>query len=189
MKNILIATNNMHKIEDFKELFKDTCYNVLSLKDVNIEIEVEETGTTFYENALIKAKAVYEVANMPVISDDSGLCVYSLNLEPGVYSSRYSDGGDLKNIEKLLDNLSNKDDRRAYFACSLVYYDGKNVLSALGKVEGEIVHEIKGVHGFGYDPVFYSYELGKTFGEATIEEKNNVSHRKRAMEILIKELV
>lgn len=163
-------------------------YKIVSPKDLGIDFDVEETGETFYDNALIKASALYKLCGLPTIADDSGLCVNALGGAPGVYSARYSGGGDDANIKKLLDELKDEQDRSAYFVCALVYYDGKNVISAEGRTFGSIALEPNGDGGFGYDPIFLSDDLGKTFSAATAQEKNTVSHRARALAELCRKL-
>jgi len=182
--NIIIASNNKGKIKEFKELLGDK-YNVLSMQEVGVYGDIEENGTTFLENATIKAEYVYSKTGEIVIADDSGLCVPSLNNEPGVYSARYAgENCSMEDNKKLLlQNLHGKD-RKAYFTTCLVML-GKDKIVAYGKTEGEILFEEKGTNGFGYDSLFYSYDLNKSFGEATEEEKNKVSHRARAIKNLI----
>ena len=190
MKIRILASNNKHKIKEFKQIFKED--EILSLNDIGYYEEIAETGTTFLENALIKAKTIHEYLKKTnkaatVIADDSGLCVNSLNGEPGVYSARYSgDHNDAQNREKLLNELKDKSDRSAYFVCLIVEYleDGSYVFVE-GKTYGKILEEEKGDTSFGYDCLFYSTELKKSFGEATNEEKNSVSHRGRAIVSLI----
>ena len=190
MNKIILASNNKHKITEFREIFSDC--EILSLSDIGFFDEIEENGTTFAENSLIKAKAVSVfiknkgiVAN--IIADDSGLWVDALNGEPGIFSARYSEShNDKSNREKLLKNLENKTNRKAYFCCTLVelFPDGKYLI-AEGKTYGKITTQAIGDTSFGYDCLFFSNELNKTFGEATCEEKNNVSHRKKAIEKLM----
>ncbi len=185
MKKLVLASNNKGKLNEIRAIL-DGKYEVLSLSDCNVEIDPEETGSTFEENAIIKAKAVYDAVRMPVISDDSGLEVYSLGGEPGVYSARYAgeEHSDAANNAKLLQNLEDKADRKAAFVCCAVYYDGERTVTAPGRVEGEILYAPQGDGGFGYDPLFYSVELKKSFGLASFEEKNSVSHRSRAFKAL-----
>ena len=156
--------------------------------------EIEETGSTYLENALIKAKTVREYLknkglDYPVLADDSGLSCPSLNGEPGIYSARYASDHDIKlNRDKLIENLKGKDNT-AYFNCTLVmYYSDDNYIYAEGKTYGKIIDEERGDTSFGYDSIFLSDDLGKTFGEATEEEKNSVSHRYRAI-VKLKELM
>ena len=191
MKKIVLASNNKHKIKEFRELFKDE--EILSLNDIGFYEDIIEDGNTFMENSLIKAKTVSKFLkekgiSANVIADDSGLCVDALNGAPGVFSARYSgDHNDENNRKKLLKELGNKDNRKAHFNCTLVelYPDGKFIV-AEGKTYGEITTEEIGDKSFGYDCLFYSNELKKTFGEASAEEKNSVSHRGRAIEKLKK---
>ncbi len=181
-----MASGNAGKLAEFREILKD--YEIVSPKDLGIDFDVEETGETFYDNALLKAKALYEICGLPTVADDSGLCVDALDGRPGVFSARYSGGGDGDNITKLLGELKGKTDRRAHFESCIVYYNGKNIVSAVGKTYGSITESPDGNNGFGYDPVFFSDDLGKTFGTATEDEKNGVSHRGRALEMLVKKL-
>ena len=186
-KRIILASGNKHKISEIAAMLPD--YEVLGYKDF-IDCEIEETGVTFYENALIKAKTVAETLKMPALADDSGLCVDALNGAPGVYSARYAgDGNDEHNNDLLLKNMEGKIDRKAKFVCCMVYCSGNgDILSAFGEVKGEILTERHGKNGFGYDPIFYSYELAKPMGIATAEEKNSVSHRHRALAEIIKKI-
>ncbi len=188
MKQILVASNNKGKIAEIKQILSG--WQVFSLKDKGISVDVEETGTTFEENALIKAKAVYGITGMPCISDDSGLVVDALGGAPGVYSARYSgrEHDDKANNALLLKNLSGVADRSAKFVSCVVFYDGKRTVVGRGEVKGRILPKEEGEGGFGYDPVFYCDELGKSFGLATAEEKNSVSHRSRALKDLVSKL-
>ena len=192
MNRIVIASNNAHKIKEFKEILKE--YEILSLKDINFVNEIIEDGKTFEENAIIKAKTVHDYLkenglDYIVISDDSGLCVDSLNGNPGIYSARYAkEHDDQANRNKLLKDIEGKD-RSAYFSCTIVaYYPDDKYKIFEGKTYGNITYEEIGKKDFGYDCIFYSNDLNKTFGEATEEEKNSVSHRGRALEKMIKEL-
>lgn len=186
---LVIASNNGHKVREIKKILGRFFKEIVTIKELGLDIDPEETGNTFEENSLIKAKAVCLASGLPALADDSGLCVNALGGAPGVYSARFAgiEQNDEKNIDKLLDELKDCEDRTAEFVTvvTLVYPDGK-VLSAKGRTEGKITYERKGTGGFGYDPVFYSRELNKTFGEATEEEKNAVSHRGKALESLKK---
>ena len=181
METIILASNNKHKVKEFKEMLKN--YNVLTLNDIEFYDDIEENGTTFEENSLIKAKTIHDFLlkkglNYIVIADDSGLCVDSLNGAPGVYSARYAGehGNDVDNRAKLQKELEGKD-RNAYFVCTIVvYYPNGNYKTFEGKTYGEITQEEIGNKDFGYDCIFYSKDLRKTFGEASEEEKNSVSH-------------
>lgn len=178
-KTLVLASSNKGKIREIAEMFPEL--NVVGYKDLGFDEEIEETGETFYENAFIKAKTVSEKIGFPALSDDSGLCVDALGGAPGIFSARYSGFGDEANIDLLLKNMQNVTERGAHFHCSAVYYDKGNVIFAEGNVYGKILTEREGKGGFGYDPVFYCDELGKSFGTATEKEKNSVSHRARAM--------
>ena len=184
---LILATNNKHKIYEIKKIIGDYFPNIVSMNDVGLNIDIEETGTTFKENAFIKAEIISRMTGMVALADDSGLAVDFLNGAPGVFSARYAgeEHDDEKNIDKLLTVMKNVTDRKAYFitVLAMVYPDGRK-FTAEGKTFGEITAERKGQGGFGYDPIFYSYELNKTFGESTDEEKNSVSHRKKALENL-----
>ena len=182
---VVAATGNVHKLKEIREIFSD--WHILSEREAGFSGEVEETGTTFVENALIKARAVCKATGLPALADDSGLCVDALGGAPGVKSARYSGGGDAENRALLLKNMAGVKDRGAHFACAvaLVFPDGRE-LTAEGVSYGEILHEERGTGGFGYDSLFYSADLKKSFAEATEAEKNAVSHRGRALAALEK---
>ena len=148
-----------------------------------VDIEIEENGSTFYENALIKAKTISDMINLPVLADDSGLMVDALNGAPGIYSARYAgDGIDEHNNQKLLEVLKGETNRNAKFVCSMVlYFPNGKILSTYGETKGLILDEPSGEEGFGYDPLFYSLDLNKSLGIASFEEKNTISHRYRAL--------
>ena len=187
MEQLIIASANKGKIKEFQQLLGDK-YQVLSMAEVGYQEDIQETGSTFEENATIKAKAVYEKTGFATLADDSGLCVPSLNGAPGIYSARYAgeNATMAENKKLLLDNLNGKD-RYAYFTCCLVLYNGEKSVFE-GITEGEILTEEKGTNGFGYDSLFYSYDLGKSFAECTDQEKNLVSHRSRAIKKLVEKL-
>lgn len=187
MTKLLIASNNKHKIEEIRTVLNKEFDSILSLEEAGISCDPAETGTNFYENALIKARAAQQFADIPVLADDTGLCVNSLGGLPGINSARYAgDHNNVANRRKLLRELENKQDRSAYFACAIVllYPDGK-VICGNGRVDGHILLREKGENGFGYDSIFYCDELCKTFAEATVEEKLDVSHRSRALRDLL----
>ncbi len=184
-QKMVVASNNAHKLREIAQIFSE--YDIISQRQAGFDAEVEETGSTFEENALIKAGAACKALGLPVLADDSGLCVDALGGAPGVYSARYCGwhGDDQSNRKTLLKNMQGIENRTAYFCSSivLVYPDGK-VLTAEGKTHGKILHSEDGDGGFGYDPIFFSDDLQKSFGQATAEEKNGVSHRYRALCIL-----
>ena len=188
MNTIIIASGNKDKIREFKEILPN--YEIKSLEDIGFSEDIEETGTTFIENAIIKAKRVSEYLKeqdvfSDVIAEDSGICCNGLDGRPGVYSARYAGNHDDKaNRDKLIKELKNKD-KSAYFKCVIVIYDiNDNYNYFEGDTTGYIIDIEKGNTDFGYDCIFYSNDLNKTFGEASEDEKNSVSHRKRALEKL-----
>ncbi|MBQ8428081.1 MAG: XTP/dITP diphosphatase [Clostridia bacterium] len=189
IKKVVVATGNAHKLEEIAKIFEGA--EVLSQKQCGFDEDVEETGKTFAENALIKARAAAKALGVAVIADDSGLCVKALDGKPGVYSARYAGGhGDDKaNRVLLLKNMQGVEDRTAWFesAIALVFPDGKEI-TVSGKTYGRILHEETGENGFGYDCLFYSDDLQKSFAEATMAEKNAVSHRGRALAVLQEKL-
>lgn len=184
---IVIATTNKGKLKEFQSMLHESVENMLSLNDFDNIPEIEETGITFEENALIKAKAVAAITNKVTIADDSGLEVTALDNRPGVYSARFAGeyATDDNNIDKLLSELNTKENRQARFVCciAIVFPDGKEQVF-MGTCEGEILHERKGEGGFGYDPVFYFPPEGKTFAELSLQEKNRYSHRASALQKL-----
>ena len=184
---LVVASGNKNKLREIAEIFTD--FEVCSQKEMGFDEDVEETGTTFAENALIKARAASAALGEMVLADDSGLCVDALDGAPGVYSARYCGyhGDDEKNRKVLLKNMEGITNRRAHFssAIALVYPDGRELL-AEGHTYGEILHEETGNGGFGYDCLFFNDDLQKSFGVATAEEKNKVSHRFRALQELLK---
>lgn len=192
---MLAATNNKHKLEEISAILKELDIEIISLHQAGIDIEVEETGETFTENALIKAREIAKLTDMAVISDDSGLEVFALKGEPGVKSARYSGNeGDLKdkkNNEKLLKNLENVpfEERGARF-CSVIAAilpDGTDI-TAEGYIYGKIGYEEKGNHGFGYDPLFIVEGYNMTMAELSPEDKNRISHRANALQNFVQKL-
>ncbi len=189
MEKIILASNNAHKVDEFKKLFSD--FEVLTMTEIGFHDEIDETGKTFFENSLIKAKAVSDFCKKKgivasVIADDSGLCVDALGGAPGVYTARY--GGDHDPVagrKRLLENLKGIKNRKAYYECSIVKMapDGSYV-HAQGKTFGVITEEERGDKGMTFDRLFLSDDLHKTFAEVSTEEKNSVSHRARAIDDL-----
>lgn len=180
---IVIATNNRNKLKEIRAVLGGFFEEMYSLGDLGINVEIEETGDTLTENALIKARTILNMTGLASLADDSGLMCDALGGAPGVYSARYAgeEHDDAKNNALLLHNLAGKD-RTAHF-CSVIALclpDGGE-FTAEGRVDGVITDSARGNGGFGYDPLFFSPELGKTFAEATPEEKNSVSHRGRAL--------
>ena len=193
MDKIVFATTNAGKIKEIKEILADFDVEVASMKEMNITADIEENGATFEENSLIKARAISKLTGLPALADDSGLEVDYLNGEPGIYSARYlgrDTDYDYKNnyiIDKLKE--AKGEERSARFVCviSLVLPDGREFVKK-GVMEGRIGYEIKGENGFGYDPIFYLPEYGKTSAEISAEEKNKISHRGKALSAM-KELI
>ena len=187
-KILVVATGNAHKLREIAEIFPE--YKVVSQKEKGFDEDVVEDGNTFSENALIKARAAAKFLNCIALADDSGLCVDALNGEPGIFSARYcgKHGFDRENRLLLLKNMENVSNRKAHFtsAVALVFPTGEEIVTE-GHTYGEILFEEVGDGGFGYDCIFKSDDLGKSFGVATAEEKNAVSHRYRALQALLKE--
>lgn len=181
---LIAATNNAHKVVEFKRILEPLGFTVLSQKEAGIHVEAEETGTTFEENAYLKAKAVYDASGLPTVADDSGIVVDALDGAPGVYSARYGGPGlnDVDRYEKLLHEMEGVPDakRTARFVCaiSLVLSPDK-VFSFTGVCEGKIGHGPRGENGFGYDPIFMVGE--KSTAELSPEEKDKISHRGQAL--------
>ena len=193
MKEILIATSNAHKVEEFKAILEPEGYKVKSLLDIDAKIEIDENGTTFAENSRIKSETICKLLKITTIADDSGLEIDYLNGEPGVYSARYL-GEDtsyrIKN-QNLIDRLEGvpEEKRTARFVCVIaaVFPDGRTLM-ARGTIEGIIGYEERGEGGFGYDPIFWLPEYACSTAELTMEKKNELSHRGKALRIMKKEL-
>ncbi len=186
--DLLIATKNKGKIKELKKMFEPFKINIKTLDDFGID-DIEETGTTFYENALIKAKHGFEKTGLLTIADDSGLEVDYLNGEPGVYSARYAgyNKSDDERIDYLLNKLKDakKTERTARFKCVICLYNNEKTKYFEGNWEGEILFEKQGINGFGYDPIFFDKNLGKTAAELPEEEKAIYSHRGKAFKQFI----
>lgn len=193
LDTIIFATGNEGKLREIRMIMEDLGVRVLSLKEAGVTIEVEENGTTFEENAVIKAKAIMEHTNQVVLADDSGLEVDALNKEPGVYSARYM-GHDtsyhIKN-QSLINRLEGKrgEERSARFVCVIAAAlpDGR-IFTTRGTMEGQIGYEEKGENGFGYDPIFYLPDCGCYSAELSLEQKNQLSHRGKALRLMKEEL-
>ena len=185
---IVIATNNPNKVEVYRQMFASISHiKLFSLKDENIHIEIEENGKTFKENSLIKAEAISKFTNKFVLADDSGLEIEALDNFPGIYSARFMEGKPYK--EKwaaIFEMLKNKENKNAQFHCAITFITpAKEKYVFEGIEKGYITEKIEGENGFGYDPIFFSNSLNKTFGNATEEEKNAVSHRGKAFSQLL----
>ncbi len=183
MKAVL-ASKNQKKLVELRDILSALGVDVVSEADVGVDVDVEETGTTFEENSLLKARAVMEAAGLPAIADDSGLVVDALNGAPGVYSARYG-GPELDDVGRyrlLLENMRGAGSRSARFVSVITCaFPNGDVLTARGECEGTVAYAPMGEDGFGYDPVFFVPELKKTFAQMTVEEKNRISHRGRAL--------
>ncbi|MCY7782195.1 MULTISPECIES: XTP/dITP diphosphatase [unclassified Bacillus (in: firmicutes)] len=191
MKEAIIATHNLGKVKEFKEILEPKGYDVKSLAEIGFTEEIEETGHTFEENAILKAEAVAKAVNKMVIADDSGLSIDNLGGRPGVYSARYAgeQKDDQANIDKVLSELKGieKEQRTARFRCALaVSIPGEETKTVEGHVEGYIADEPRGEYGFGYDPIFIVKDKDKTMAELTSDEKNKISHRADALKKLAK---
>ena len=185
---ICAATGNAGKLRELRRILEAQGHEVVSQKQLGITIEPEETGTTFAENALIKAETICKACGLPTIADDSGLCVDALGGAPGVYSARYSGEGDDGNNQKLLRELADvpEKQRTGRYVCAIsCIFPDQTELTAAGTCEGRIGYELSGDHGFGYDPLFLPADTpGKTMAELTPAEKNAISHRFHALQDL-----
>ena len=192
MKQVVIATKNKGKAKDFEALFQPLGFEVVTMFDVAPDMEIEETGTTFEENAVLKAETLAKELKMIVIADDSGLAVDALDGAPGVYSARYAgDHDDEANIVKVLENLAGvpEEKRTARFMCALAIAGPEmDTTTVFGTCEGVILQEKRGTNGFGYDPIFFVPELGRAMAELTPEEKGAISHRGNAIRKLAEAL-
>ena len=191
MKSIILASNNKDKVKEVKEILKGN--DIISMKEAGIDVDIEENGTTFEENALIKARAIMKLTGQITMADDSGLEIDYLNKAPGVYSARFmghDTSYDIKN-KALIQKLEGVkgSDRSGRFVCAIAvcFPDGREIVKR-GTMEGLIAEEIKGDNGFGYDPIVYLPEYGRTSGELAPEEKNKISHRGKALALIKEEL-
>ena len=187
MREIVLSTDNINKLREIREILEDLDIKIYGKSDIEgLNFEVIEDGDTLYDNALKKASAMAERVDFAVLADDTGLFVTALNGEPGVHSARYaSEHDDKKNREKLLNNLKDKEDRSAYFKTEIILIDeDKNIIPIEGVCPGKISLEERGDNGFGYDSIFIPDGFDKTFAEMSHEEKNQISHRSRALKNL-----
>lgn len=185
-KKLVVASNNSHKISEIKDILSKLDIEVISLREANIDVDVEEDGITFMENAYKKAQVIFDMlkGEAMVLADDSGIAVDALDGAPGVFSARFAGehGNDKKNNEKLLKLMEGKQDRKAKFICAMVLFINRDtVIKVQGEVHGVVAKEVKGDGGFGYDPIFYIPQYEKTFGELSSTIKNTISHRAQAL--------
>ena len=188
---LVLASKNKKKLVEMNAILSQLGIEVCSEAEAGVDIDVEETGTTFEENSLLKAKAVMEASGMPAIADDSGLCVTCLNDAPGVYSARYGGEGldDTGRYQLLLQNMRGQTDRSARFVSVITCcFPNGDVITARGECPGTIAFAPMGEGGFGYDPVFFVPALKKTFSQLSAEEKNAISHRGKALEVFKEKL-
>ncbi len=187
-KPIVLATNNPHKLQEYREILAPMGYVIYGTKDLNIDCDPPEIGNTYEENAYIKAKALRNLVPYPVISDDSGLEIEALDNFPGIHSARFA--SQFKNykeaMEEILKRMKDEENRNAAFHCTICLLENKDSkpLFFTGICPGKILDHIEGEHGFGYDPIFFSNEANMPFGLASEEIKNKYSHRKKALEKL-----
>lgn len=186
---LVLASNNKKKLREMGDILALDGHDLVSIGDLGVVSDPEETGTTFEENAVIKATSAMERTGMPCIADDSGIAVDALGGAPGIYSARYCEGSDLDRVYYLLKNMEGEKNRTARFvsAVACAFPDG-SVIVTRGECEGELLTELKGEGGFGYDPIFYDAKEGCTFAELPQERKNEISHRARAMAKFCEEL-
>ncbi len=191
---VVLASKNKHKLEEISQITRKFDMELVLQSELGVDIDVEETGTTFEENSFLKAEAVMKATGLPALADDSGIAVDALNGEPGIYSARYGFDPTLDDWGRLLLLLKNTEHvpdgkRQAQFVCviTLVTPEGQTI-QARGEVHGELLRAPAGENGFGYDPIFYYPPFGKTLAQATAEEKNQVSHRANALKVLYQKL-
>ena len=191
---VVLASKNQHKLVEISRILEKLDIQLVLQSELGVDIDVEETGTTFEENSFLKAQAVMQATGLPALADDSGIAVDALNGEPGIYSARYGFDDSLDDWGRLLLLLKNTENvpdgqRQAQFVCviTLVTPQGE-VIQARGEAHGELLRQAAGQGGFGYDPIFYYPPFGKTFAEVTVEEKNQVSHRAVALKAMYEKL-
>ena len=191
---VVLASKNPHKLVEISKITEKFGFELVLQSELGVDIDVEETGTTFEENSFLKAQAVMKATGLPALADDSGIAVDALNGEPGIYSARYGFDDTLDDwgrLQLLLKNTAHVPDgqRQAQFVCVITFIapDGK-VIQARGEIHGELTREPKGENGFGYDPIFYYPPFGKTTAEISGEEKHAVSHRGKALRVFYEKL-
>ena len=188
---VVLASKNQHKLVEMRDILSAQGVEVVLESDVGVDVDVEETGTTFEENSLLKARAVMEASGLPAIADDSGLSVDALNGAPGVWSARYGGEGldDVGRYRLLLENMKGQLDRKCRFVSVITLcMPGGDVISARGECPGTLAYAPQGENGFGYDPIFFVPEKKKTFAQLSAEEKNAISHRGNALKLFQRKL-
>lgn len=189
---IIFATQNKGKAQEVKALFENSTFEIISLYDLGNNIEIEENGSSFSENAFIKAKAIHNIYKEPVVADDSGLVIEQLDGRPGIYAARYAGENctyEDNNI-KVINELKNlPEPHKAKFVSCAVYYDGKKEIESFGELPGVIINEQRGTQGFGYDPIFIPEGHNKTVSEMDFDEKNRISHRAQSFNLLKEKLL
>ena len=191
---VVLASKNRHKLEEISKITEKFGFDLVLQSELGVDIDVEETGTTFEENSFIKAEAVMKASGLPALADDSGIAVDALNGEPGIYSARYGfddtldDWGRLKLLLKNMENVPDGQ-RQAKFVCviTMVTPEGQTI-QARGEIHGELLREARGQNGFGYDPIFYYPPMGMSTAEMSSEDKNKVSHRANALKVFYEKL-
>ena len=191
---VVLASKNKHKLVEISQITEKFGFDLVLQSELGVDIDVEETGTTFEENSFLKAEAVMKATGLPALADDSGIAVDALNGEPGIYSARYGFDESLDDWGRLLLLLKNTEhvpdgQRQAQFVCviTMVTPEGQTI-QARGEIHGELTREARGENGFGYDPIFYYPPLGKTTAELSSDEKNSVSHRGNALKVFYEKL-
>ena len=191
---VVLASKNPHKLVEISKITEKFGFDLVLQSELGVDIDVEETGTTFEENSFLKAEAVMKATGLPALADDSGIAVDALNGEPGIYSARYGFDETLDDWGRMMLLLKNTEDvpdgqRQAQFVCVITFVtpEGKTI-QARGEIHGELTREPKGENGFGYDPIFYYPPFGKTTAEVSPEQKNAVSHRGKALELFYEKM-
>ena len=191
---VVLASKNKHKLEEISKITEKFGFELVLQSELGVDIDVEETGTTFEENSFIKAEAVMKATGLPALADDSGIAVDALNGEPGIYSARYGFDDSLDDWGRLLLLLKNTEhvpdgQRQAQFVCviTMVTPEGETI-QARGEIHGELLREPRGENGFGYDPIFYYPPFGMSTAEMSPEDKNQVSHRGNALKVFYEKL-
>ena len=191
---VVLASKNPHKLVEISKITEKFGFQLVLQSELGVDIDVEETGTTFEENSFLKAEAVMKATGLPALADDSGIAVDALNGEPGIYSARYGFDESMNDWDRMMLLLKNTEQvpdgqRQAQFVCVITFVTPQGeTIQARGEIHGELTREPRGENGFGYDPIFYYPPFGKTTAEATPEEKNAVSHRANALKLFYEKM-